>query len=572
MPLKDQIFTQAIIIISHQKGSVAGALSCRHCLFHSSTIPQLLSNEQSTKIFFETGNQHRPFYALFALSDTYQFSQRLIITNGLDENWFLNSVLNPLLETKRYFSCSLQSCEIACSEPEYLIPALAKIRSLHRLVRWNGVSLSSLMQTLETFQGLETLELRDCRDMTSSHYGAIPSSVINSSRTLKHLDLQQLRRDPLPFVKLFPNLISIDLGGISSGDVELNLDSLARSHPKIKKLILSDVTVGPSIDALDAELEVLELWWVPINSLNFLQSSRHSLQRLVLHDCFQIGDGSSFEINGSRLIGNLEKLETLHVYAPGFDDECLAHFATLESLRELELSDATITSAGLCHLKSMKQLEKLNLHHCDKLGGIESSSSSSHFRELFGSLKSLKEIQMHVCNLQNADLEGMVELAKTLTALDISNNRAITDEGVKYLLPLQILEKLEVRDCTISDEAIRILFAENPNSFPHLHDLDFWFSARLTEELFFHLAENNNLRCNLRSLTCGLSPSLKCISSWICRLTRLENLCVNGPLGEAERDAIIRSLKNLKSLQHALITDAQRAAAAAAMTEKESGM
>jgi hypothetical protein len=61
----------------------------------------------------------------------------------------------------------------------------------------------------------------------------------------------------------------------------------------------------------------------------------------------------------------LPDLESLELYGGQVDDASLAWLADVPELRELRISHAKITDAGLEHLSHLKQLESLSINCCD---------------------------------------------------------------------------------------------------------------------------------------------------------------------------------------------------------------
>lgn len=491
----------------------------------------------------------------------------MLVPHELDATWFIEFVLNPLLETKRYFTRSLQSCEIDCDGVERLLPLLTKVRSLRRLISWRQVPLQIVADALIDFSSsLDALDLHACGNFSPDNLDALPASFGNSARALKHLTLRHLGQnvDLLLFVKKFSNLTSIDfLASSRSSDLTLNLSELVDSNPLLMKIRLYNFSiVDDNLDAIgDLQcLEELHLSSVPIHNLSFLKNVCHSLKCLVMKSSY--GDDSDFDASEFRHVANLAKLEVLHCDMQVVNDECVAYLSSLTSLRELDLSRSKITSKSLQYLQNMTRLEKLLLQSCEDL--VQGKLSNSQLQDIFTSLKSLKELNLSYCDLRDVDLTGIDSLKGTLKTLNISGNERITDGGMRHLLSLNKLSELNIWECRVTGEGLRILFAENPNSFPSLRDLHVTtINQLITNDGFAHLAVNTNVQQNLFMLRCDLPQSSESSStwSWIRCLRRLEHLFVEVNENDEVTNTLIRLLPNLMTIGGETITDTRRAQA-----------
>ena len=107
-----KIFTQSLILLTHNEPSSASFLTSCHCIFHSSVIPEFLSDHKDVSYYERllvsaSTDVYHPkwrWYFLFAQSHTMQFSPSLLIPNFSDADdqvRFNESILLPLLLNMR---------------------------------------------------------------------------------------------------------------------------------------------------------------------------------------------------------------------------------------------------------------------------------------------------------------------------------------------------------------------------------------------------------------------------------------------------------------------------------------
>lgn len=122
----------------------------------------------------------------------------------------------------------------------------------------------------------------------------------------------------------------------------------------------------------------------------------------------------------------------------------------LTSLEELDLSDTSVSGAGLRHLSKMKQLQSLDISYS---------------------------------GLQDPVLGNMAVLCTWIRMTDgvLCHAAGVTDEGLHHLSVLTSLTRLNADNRTISDEGARLLA-----SLVSLQHLDL-FGAKITDSGCVHL-------------------------------------------------------------------------------------
>ena len=162
------IITQALQFVP-RTSAVARVLSCRRCIFSSSIIPQILSDENLC-IRFLVGEKPWRWLKIFVLCDTMQFASFMFISASIDFIDYLVDVLLPLLLRRRYFQTTLRSCVVQRADnkhAEYVMKALCNIPSLSSLKI--GGQISSSFPALNLFgTSLESLALYQAGSVTSA--------------------------------------------------------------------------------------------------------------------------------------------------------------------------------------------------------------------------------------------------------------------------------------------------------------------------------------------------------------------------------------------------------------------
>jgi formylglycine-generating enzyme required for sulfatase activity len=149
-----------------------------------------------------------------------------------------------------------------------------------------------------------------------------------------------------------------------------------------------------------------------------------------------------------KSLPQLRKLE-LHWVA---DAAALAHLKGLTQLREIDLSSAGITDAGLEHLKELTQLQ---IQKIDLTSTPITDAGLAHLK----GLTQLRQVDLSSTSITGAGLEHL----KGLTALrevDLSNTQ-ITDAGLEHLAALPRLEGLGLANVKISDAGLAHVKALN---------------------------------------------------------------------------------------------------------------
>ncbi|RNF25357.1 uncharacterized protein Tco025E_02261 [Trypanosoma conorhini] len=118
--------------------------------------------------------------------------------------------------------------------------------------------------------------------------------------------------------------------------------------------------------------------------------------------------------------------------------------ALCESLRELNLTETSVTNEGLAPLRDFVALEWISLEGCSALSDVN----------VLGNLKALREVDVGRTRVTN---EGVVSLAQcqALRVVRLRQCYRLTD--VNFLGALQLLEEVDVSDCPVTNAGIAAL-------------------------------------------------------------------------------------------------------------------
>ncbi|XP_030612215.1 leucine-rich repeat-containing protein 31 isoform X2 [Archocentrus centrarchus] len=239
--------------------------------------------------------------------------------------------------------------------------------------------------------------------------------------------------------------------------------------------------LGESLDCISA-LEILDLSWnsgVGGGALHGLLGKLHpSLRELHLVACrLNVADATAL----GGMVAALPRLCVLDVScndeltqevdSGGFRElaASLSHATSLTSLR-LQACGLTADSldalgGSLRYLPSMRELDL----SCNKLlaGGL------SHLTFHLSHVTHLECLDLHLCCLTRGDLEALIQVLPSLTALmelNVSSNKEAG--GVVHLLvsalPLMQMRRLPLNSCYLSNESFTALAL----AVPYLHSVD----------------------------------------------------------------------------------------------------
>ncbi|HEX3150742.1 MAG TPA: SMP-30/gluconolactonase/LRE family protein [Gemmataceae bacterium] len=169
------------------------------------------------------------------------------------------------------------------------------------------------------------------------------------------------------------------------------------------------------------------------------------LKRLEGQDRLRRLEVSGTAVTSAGLVHlkELKNLEFLNVCLTAVDDRGFEHLAGLTKMRRMTVCSSKITGTGFAHLGAMTQLESINLH---------SSPASAAGLEAIGKLKSLRRLEIVHTNVTDAGLKHLAGLTN-LRQLHIASHDT-TEAALPFLDRLQELEQLDVYENAASNATL----------------------------------------------------------------------------------------------------------------------
>lgn len=161
-----------------------------------------------------------------------------------------------------------------------------------------------------------------------------------------------------------------------------------------------------------------------------------TLEEIDARHCIHMRDADLIHFAG---LSNLRKLKL----PAGIGDAGVQHLAGLTELVQLLFQDATITAAGMEHLKLMVKLEELGFWRCTLL----TDEGFNHFE----SMTSLKSLDLRRCAKLTDEALQQISHLHSLEVLDVGNVPGITDVGLKSIGAMVNLKYLGTVKTAITD-------------------------------------------------------------------------------------------------------------------------
>ena len=181
----------------------------------------------------------------------------------------------------------------------------------------------------------------------------------------------------------------------------------------------------------------------------------------------EISDSSLAEL--ASLTEGFEDLTEVNATSSSVTNSGLAHLSKLPLLKKLELTSTKVTDQGMQHLAQVPSLESL---------ALQGTAVSDAGVATLTTLPNLKELDLRSCHLTpegfaaigrmpvleaiNLDSTGgitdatfdLICNARTLRRLHMNFVGGITDNGLRALTKLEILEELDIAECPVTGEAL----------------------------------------------------------------------------------------------------------------------
>ncbi|MDB5309005.1 MAG: hypothetical protein JWO38_3207 [Gemmataceae bacterium] len=165
-------------------------------------------------------------------------------------------------------------------------------------------------------------------------------------------------------------------------------------------------------------------------------AGQEQLRRLEL-------SGTAVTSAGLVHLKDLKNLEVLNVCLTAVDDRGFEHLAGLIKMRRMVVCSSKITGTGFRHLQGMTRLESINLH---------SSPASDAGLEAIGKLTTLRRLEIVHTNVTDSGLKHLAGLVN-LRQLHIASHDT-TESGLPFLSRLKELDQLDVYERTASNQTL----------------------------------------------------------------------------------------------------------------------
>jgi serine/threonine protein kinase/Leucine-rich repeat (LRR) protein len=160
-------------------------------------------------------------------------------------------------------------------------------------------------------------------------------------------------------------------------------------------------------------------------------------------------NGGEFDENSMAHLKNLTKLEVLYIWGrTQLGDAGLRHLRNLKNLQQLNLHHSGVTNAALADLKGLTKLVELDLTHCHQVGdaGLEHLKGLTKLERLY---------LQWAGKVSNAGIANLKDLTN-LTHLDLSGTQ-VSDAGLEHLVPFSKLSNLSLVGTHVTDAGLRHL-------------------------------------------------------------------------------------------------------------------
>jgi Leucine-rich repeat (LRR) protein len=204
---------------------------------------------------------------------------------------------------------------------------------------------------------------------------------------------------------------------------------------------------------------------------------------------------------GLRHLEGLKQLRTLILDDIPLNDQTMAHFAPLVSLRYLRTTNCKdVGDVGLAHLRSLVNMQTLHLDNGSRITSkglnalqgmsqlfwLEITFSQIDSLDSLNPLRELTHVRLHKNQLKDAGLEALAN-QKNLTRLYLSFEK-IGDHSLKTIGKIKTLEHLELASTEITDSGM-IHLAD----LPRLTNLDL-SKTRIGDDGIAHLVGLSSLQ------------------------------------------------------------------------------
>lgn len=365
------------------------------------------------------------------------------------------------------------------------VASLVRLQCLIFRGMWPDTLSDAGLACLGCLLQLKHLDISNwCKDITDRGFAGL-SSLCH----VEHLNLYGTGISNISIAPLFSSLHALRRLDLSFTNITDEGLSCLPSAAQLQWLRLDCCDITDSgLEAVSSLLQLQHLSipaCVSITDAGLCNAVRclHHLQYLDISECREISDviidaSSMMQLHFLSIcrcarITDLSRLSSLRslrhlLLEDNATDAALRSISCITELQHLDVDQhGKITSMGIAHVASLRQLTNLRLRGCKDV-------QVGDFGACFASLLLLQHLELSECNVRDADIASIVVL-QLLRHLDLTKCMLITDVGVAFLSHLQQLEHLSLAYCQeITDAGLPPLA-----SLPHLRAVDLYWCPKI---------------------------------------------------------------------------------------------
>lgn len=305
---------------------------------------------------------------------------------------------------------------------------------LHTLDLMSTGANDTCMRHLDGLIGLKVLNLRGTK-ITD-----VGLRVIKGLKSLRHLHLSSEITDAsLVYLSGLKSLEKLSL--LSTKITDAGLADVAKVT-SLRELFLGGINIT---DAGLAHLaKSTSLRYLNLQNTHVSDAGLAHLKNTISLKSLNVGN-TNITDKGLAYLSNLTLLESLILFKTNITDKGLAYLKAMPLLKELNLENTQVTDNGLGHLKDVKSLESLKLPN---------HSLSDRGMTYIAQLPKLKHLIIRTTKQICTD-EGLRHLSSLnlLEELDIGGP-GVTDEGLSHIAKLTNLKVLSLQNCPITNDGL----------------------------------------------------------------------------------------------------------------------
>ncbi len=265
--------------------------------------------------------------------------------------------------------------------------------------------------------------------------------------------------------------------------------------------------------------------------------------------------GASVNSQGLKFITGMQQLEEL--YAPKFVyEDGMKELVKLSNLKRLYFNGSRISDEDLKYLKELKLLQELDL------SGTNVTDEGLKFLAVCPNL-----YYLHICvDFTDEGLKNLIDIPALKIIRAHSNDNKISDEGLRYVSQLKTLERfwahwmenitdkgveylVELANLRMLDIGHSKLTERGYEALGTIESLEYLDvpSVGITDSCVQHLSKLTNLR-NLEASGASKTPLSDLTLQYQSKLTNLEELVTGGTLFTDKGVSYLTNLKKLRKL------------------------